>query len=96
MSDLHLAHLSLLPACAGFGAGVLLGASHFLTLHWNVRMLALGRAQLIAMTLQLARFALLAVALALIARIFGALPLVVATAGIIAARVVALSVGGLS
>jgi F1F0 ATPase subunit 2 len=92
MTDLHLADL-LPPVCAAFGAGILLGASYFLTLRWNVRTLALGRAPLFAIGLQLARFALLAVALVLIARGFGALPLVAATAGILTARAAVLRMG---
>jgi F1F0 ATPase subunit 2 len=93
MTDLHLADFFLLPLSAGFGAGVLIGASYFLTLRWNVRMLALGHAPLLAMGLQLARFALLAVALVLIARSFGAVSLVAVIAGILAARAAVLRMG---
>ena len=49
-------------------------------------MLVLGRAPLLAMALQLGRFALLAGVLATIASHFGALPLLLVTAGIPAAR----------
>ena len=52
-----------------------------------------GRAPLLALALQLGRFALLAVALALIASRFGALPLLAAAAGILAARTVAVRLG---
>jgi F1F0 ATPase subunit 2 len=93
MTDLHLADFFLLPLCGGFGAGVLIGTSYFLTLRWNVRMLALDRAPLLAVGLQLARFALLAVVLVLIARGFGAVSLVAATTGILAARVAVLRIG---
>ncbi len=92
MTYLHL-DLFLLPLCAGFGAGVLIGASYFVTLRWNVRLLALGRGPLLAMGLQLARFALLAVALVLIARGFGAVSLVAVTAGILAGRAAVLRMG---
>ena len=93
MTDLHLAGFFLLPLCAAFGAGALIGASYFLTLRWNVRMLALGRAPLLAVALQIARFALLAAALVLIARSFGAVALVAVTAGILAARAAVLRMG---
>jgi F1F0 ATPase subunit 2 len=93
MTNLHLADFFLLRLCAGFGTGALLGASYFLTLRWNVRTLAFGRAPLLAMGLQLARFALLAVGLVLIARGFGAVPLVAVTAGILVARAAVLRVG---
>jgi F1F0 ATPase subunit 2 len=93
MTDLHLADFVLLRLCAAFGAGVLSGASHFLTLQWNVRMLALDRAPLPALGFQLARFALLAVALVLIARGLGAASLVVVTAGILVARAAVLRMG---
>jgi F1F0 ATPase subunit 2 len=86
MTHLHHAEFFLLPPCIGFAAGALIGASHFLMLQWYVRMLALGRAPLAAMGLQLARFALLAVAVVLIARGFGAVSLVAVTAGILVAR----------
>lgn len=95
MTDFHLAAL-LLPACAAFGTGVLLGASYFLTLRWNVRVLALGNAPPCAIGLQLARFALLAAALVLIVRGLGALPLIAATAGIITARAAVLRMGAVA
>jgi N-ATPase, AtpR subunit len=93
MTDLFLAHFFLLPLCAGFGAGALIGTSHFLTLRWSVRMLALGGAPLPAMGLQLVRFAVLSVILALIARGFGAMPLVAVAAGILVARAAVLRMG---
>jgi hypothetical protein len=93
MTDLRLADFFLLPLCAGFGAGALIGASHFLTLRWNVGMFALRRAALLAIGLQLARFALLAVALVLIVRGFGAVSLVAATAGVLMARAAVLCMG---
>ncbi len=76
----------VLHAGVWFSGGALIGTLHFLTLRWNVSMLALGRAPLLAVALQLGRFALLAGVLAAIAVGFGALPLLLAAAGILAAR----------
>jgi len=78
--------LRAVQAGAWLGGGALIGAFHFLTLRWNVRMFVLGRLSLLATALQLGRFALLAVALAVIAARFGALPLILSAAGILAAR----------
>jgi F1F0 ATPase subunit 2 len=96
MTSFHLGEQALLAlrACAWLGGGALIGGFYFLTLRWNVRMLVLGRAPLLAMALQLGRFALLAGVLAMIASRFGALPLLVATAGIFAARTAAVRLGG--
>jgi len=74
-------------------SGALIGALYFQTLYWNVRMLAFGRPPLLAMALQLGRFALLASALAIIARHFGALPLLLVATGILGARLVAVRLG---
>jgi hypothetical protein len=93
MTDLHPTDFFLLHLCAAFGAGVLIGASYFLTLRRNVRTLALGRAPLLSMGLQLSRFALLTVTLALIARGFGAASLLAVTAGIVGARAGVLRLG---
>ena len=93
MTDLHLANLLLSPLYAGFGAGVLIGASYFLTLRWNIQMLALGHAPLLGIGLQLVRFAPLALALVAIARGFGAVSLVAVTVGILAARAAVLRMG---
>jgi len=80
-------------AAAWLCCGALIGAFHFLTLRWSVGLLAAGRVPLLAMTLQLTRFALLAGALGMIARGVGAVPLLVATAGILAARTAAIRLG---
>ena len=78
-----------LPLAAGWlAAGTVIGAAHFLSLRWNLRMLAAGRSVLPAAAVQLARFAALGIALAVIVRTFGALPLLAATLGILAARTV--------
>lgn len=80
-------------AAAWLSCGALIGACYFLTLRWNVRLFALGRAPLVALALQFGRFALLAVVLAVIASGFGALPLLLAAAGVLAARTAAVRMG---
>lgn len=75
-----------LQAVEWLGGGALIGAGYFLTLCWNVRLLALGRVPLVATIVQVGRFALLVGLLAAIADCGGALPLILAVAGIIAAR----------
>jgi F1F0 ATPase subunit 2 len=98
MTSLHLAeHAWLaLQAATWLGAGALIGALNFLSLHWNVRMLALGRTPLLAMALVLGRFVLLAGVLAAIASRFGALPLLLAAAGILVVRTAAVRLGELT
>lgn len=95
MTSFHLLEPTshLVQAGAWLGGGALIGTLYFLTLNWNVRMLALGRSSLLAMALQLGRFALLAGMLAAIARGFGALPLLLFTAGILGARIAAVRLG---
>jgi F1F0 ATPase subunit 2 len=66
-------------------AGALLGSLYFLTLRWNVRILASGRV-LLPFGLQLIRFAVVAAALTIVARSFGALPLLAAALGLLLAR----------
>jgi F1F0 ATPase subunit 2 len=66
--------------------GALIGAAYFGMLGWNVRLLTFGRAPLVAAIVQVVRFALLVGLLAAIADCCGALPLISAVAGIIAAR----------
>ena len=86
MMALHLTTQSLALAAGWLAAGVVIGGIHFLTLRWNVRMLAAGRSLLPAMAVQFGRFAAIGIVLAVIAGYFGALPLLAATAGILAAR----------
>jgi F1F0 ATPase subunit 2 len=92
MIDFHLtAHnliVSVLSAGSWLATGMVIGAFHFLTLRWNVRMLTAGRSPLPAVAVQLGRFAALAFVLAGIARYFGALPLLADTAGVLVARTV--------
>jgi N-ATPase, AtpR subunit len=95
MTDFHLSEQALLALQAGawLGGGALIGAMHLLMLRWNVRMLVLGRPPLRAMALQFGRFALVGGALAAIAGRFGAVPLMLAAAGILAARTAAVRLG---
>jgi N-ATPase, AtpR subunit len=95
MTDFHLTEHALLALQAGawLGAGALIGGFYFLSLQWNVTVLAFGRSLLPALALQLGRFALVAVVLAAIASRFGALPLLLAAAGILAARAAAVRLG---
>ncbi len=66
-------------------AGGLLGLLHFLSLRWSVRRLLGGR-PLLSLGLQLLRFALTGGALTLVTAFFGAIPLLVGTLGLLAAR----------
>ncbi len=86
MTGVHLNTYALAVAAAWLAAGTVIGAMHFVGLRWNVRMLAASRSLLPASAVQFGRFAVTGVALAVIARLFGALPLLAATAGILAAR----------
>ena len=88
MTGYHLIAPTLFALQAGVWlcAGALIGAAYFLTLRWNVTLLAHGRAPLVAAAAQAGRFVLLAGLLAAIADFCGALPLVAAAAGIVAAR----------
>lgn len=94
MTGFHLGTNALLTLEDGVWliSGALLGSCYFLTLRWNVNLLALGR-PLLAMALQLARLALLAAALVAIVRQFGALPLLLVTAGVLAARMATIRIG---
>ena len=85
--------LHFLGASVGFVIGALIGAFHFRTLRWNVQMFAVGGSLLLASMSQLVRFAFIACLLAAIATQFGALPLLAATAGILAARSAVLHLG---
>jgi len=85
--------LHVLGASAWLAVGALIGAFHFMTLRWNVHMFAFGESPLLASLSQLVRFALVACLLAVIAGQFGALPLLAAAAGILAARSAVLRLG---
>jgi F1F0 ATPase subunit 2 len=78
--------LHVLGAGAWLAIGAAIGALHFLTLRWNARIFSVDRSLVLALATQLIRFALIAGILGVIARHFGAIPLLIATAGILAAR----------
>ena len=91
MTKLYLPEHQLILLVLSVGAwltvGALIGSLYFLTLRWNVRRFTVGQSlPLAALVTPLVRFALIAGVLAIIASHFGALPLLVATAGILAAR----------
>ena len=90
MTKLYLPEHQLILLVLSVGAwltvGALIGSLYFLTLRWNVRMFTIGQSLPLALVTQLVRFALIAGVLAIIASHFGALPLLVATAGILATR----------
>jgi len=90
MTEFHLTEHSLILFALSTGAwlavGTLLGAFHFLTLRWNVRTFVVGQSLPVAFVIQLFRFAVIAGGLVIISKQFGALPLLVATAGILVAR----------
>jgi F1F0 ATPase subunit 2 len=83
----------LLSTGIWLGVGAFIGATHFLTLRWNVRMLADDRPLPLGLATQLARFMLTAGVLAIVAGYFGVFPLLVATAGILVARTAILRYG---
>jgi len=70
---------------AAVAVGAALGAAHFSSLWWSVVLMRDGRTGL-GLAVQALRFAALAVALALIARL-GAGPFLAAAAGLLAVRV---------
>jgi F1F0 ATPase subunit 2 len=90
MTKFHLTEHSLILPVLNIGAwlvvGTLLGALYFLTLRWNIQTFIVGKSPPAAFLIQLIRFSVLAGGLVIISKQFGALPLLVATAGIIAAR----------
>jgi hypothetical protein len=95
MTSFHLTEQALLALRVGawLSSGALIGMFYFLTLRWSVKMLTGHKRLLSAMALQLGRLALLAGLLAIIVNAFGALPLVLTTVGIFAARVAAVQWG---
>jgi hypothetical protein len=86
MSAAHLSAHDLAFAAFWLAAGAGIGGVYFLSLRWNVRMLATGRAMLPVIVVQLTRIAGIGVALTAIALDFGALPLLAAGVGILLAR----------
>ncbi len=90
MMEFHLAeHDLVLPALsagAWLAVGTLIGVFYFLALRWNVRIFVAGRSLPLALATQLVRFAVVAGGLAIISKQFGALPLLLAAAGIVLTR----------
>jgi hypothetical protein len=90
MIEIHPTANSLAFALLSIGswlvAGMMIGGFHFLTLRWNVRVLAAGGSLLPAVTIQFGRFAAVAIILAVIAGYSGALALLATAAGIVTAR----------
>jgi F1F0 ATPase subunit 2 len=78
-------HLLIAEAVGWFVAGSLLGLLHFASLQWNVRCLLSGQL-LCSVGLQMLRFAVTGGALVLAAKLFGAMPLLAGTFGLLAAR----------
>ncbi len=97
MMKLYLAEHELIRLVfsvgASLAAGALIGMFHFLTLRWNVGMLATGQSLPLALAVQLVRFAVIAGVLAVIASQFGAVPLLVAAAGVLATRTAVVRLG---
>ena len=92
MSTLYLTWfnqiLLALNVTAWLVSGMLVGAFHFLTLRWTVRMFAAGPPLLLPLGIQLIRFVLIAAVLAAITLSFGALALLMATTGILIMRTI--------
>jgi F1F0 ATPase subunit 2 len=95
MTTLSADNLAVLVLQAGawLAAGVLLGGFHFLTLRWNVRMFASDPSPLLPLGIQVLRFALVAAVLATVAHYFGALALLIVTAGVLVARTAVIRLG---
>ncbi len=87
MSDAIMHHdFAFMAGTAGwFLAGGLLGLGHFLSLRWSVQRLVGGFA-LASFGLQLLRLALTGTAMTLTVRLFGAVPLLAGSLGLMAAR----------
>jgi hypothetical protein len=83
----------LVMASTWLAVGIMIGTFHFLMLRQTMRLNAANRPLALPLIIHLARFAVIATALAVIARFFGAVPLVVATLGIVAARTAVLRFG---
>jgi N-ATPase, AtpR subunit len=94
MSAAPITTHELTLAAFWLAAGAVIGGGFFLSLRWNVEMLATGRAMLAVVAVQLARLAAIGVALTAIALYFGALPLLAAGIGIFLARTAVLRWGG--
>jgi hypothetical protein len=94
MTSLPITEQAVLAVRVGLwlSSGALIGVFYFLTLRRNVKTLTANR-WLLTMVLQLGRLTLLGGLLGIIVTRFGALPLVLTTVGIFAARVAAVRWG---
>jgi F1F0 ATPase subunit 2 len=86
----------VLDASSWLAVGAVIGAFHFLTLLRGAQMLAGGSPVLLALALQLIRLAILAGALGMITRHYGAAALLAATLGVLASRAAVLRLGARS
>jgi len=98
VSALHPAWLNQIPpvvsAGVWLGSGMLVGTFHFLTLRWTVKTFVAARSLLLALGLQLTRFVLMVALLATVVNFLGALPLVMATMGILIMRTIIIRLEG--
>jgi F1F0 ATPase subunit 2 len=88
--------LLILKTGAWLATGGLIGVCHYMTLRWNVQMLATGSSVPAAVAIQLIRLAIMAGLLAIITRHYGAPPLLVAALGVVASRAAVLRLGAVS
>ena len=92
MSHFNLPAYDLIRTAVGLGiwlcAGALIGTIHFTTLRWNTQAFANERSIVLPIGIQLGRFLLTGAMLLGIVRLFGAMPLLVTTAGILTARAI--------
>jgi F1F0 ATPase subunit 2 len=88
MIALHLndALITLARPLGWLAAGVFIGWLYFLSLWWNVRRIADAESPRVASAIQLVRFGLVGGAFAMVAALFGAMPLMAMTAGLMVAR----------
>lgn len=90
MSAAFVQMIEVLPAAAAWlAAGLAIGALHFATLHRNAAALAAGGSLAMPLLLHAGRLALTGGLLFAVVQLGGALPLLLATAGILIARTVA-------
>jgi F1F0 ATPase subunit 2 len=92
----HGLFILILKSGAWLAIGGVIGASHYMTLRWNVQMLATGSSAAAAVAVQLIRLAIMAGVLAIITRHYGAPPLLVTALGILASRAAVLRLGAVS
>jgi F1F0 ATPase subunit 2 len=98
MTMVGVANLSEMAMTAAIWliVGTLIGGIHFLTLRWTADAVAHGRSIAAVLAVQLVRLLLVGVAMVIIVQSFGALALVSAAAGILAARSIVLRAGAAS